>query len=246
MTTPRWLMVTLVGSPSTLVDTFRDTTWAAEAATTAAGFDDAVERQDAAFLDAEVPDEMVVYGAAVAGEVVYRSDDGWIRSSGRHGGTPVPLAWVIGRLGPYVADEVISKAMVHAPELATPPLPSAEPRFEIVPVLVGGPDDLNAQLSLRSLDRAVVVSYLASAPVVLAARSVRADRRDPAAEPIPMGFRSDGRWIWSFEAHRYAERDGMRLPDALLDRIAGLVRPPEVSDETRHAAVEALMSAGSS
>lgn len=95
-----------------------------------------------------------------------------------------------------------------------------------------------------SLTSAGVVAYLTAAPLVLSARGQVEDQRDPTAKRIPIGFRSDGAWVWSLEAERYVERDGMPLPEAFLGRIAQLGTPPELSDERRHEIVAFITSGG--
>ena len=55
---------------------FENTIWSGQVADIESRFDSAVQDQDREFLDAVVPTEMLVYGAAAAGLIVYRSDNG--------------------------------------------------------------------------------------------------------------------------------------------------------------------------
>ena len=85
----------------------------------------------------------------------------------------------------------------------------------------------------ENLSRALVINYLKSASLVLSGRGQLTDQRNPSAKRIPIGFRSDGEWLWSLEAARYIERDGMPLPPDLLARIVELKTPPELSEDHR-------------
>ena len=92
---------------------FENTIWSGQVADIESRFDSAVQDQDREFLDAVVPTEMVVYGAAAAGLNVYRSDNGYIRSTSP--GKALPLAWVIARYGAAFAEAVMEAGLASEP-----------------------------------------------------------------------------------------------------------------------------------
>lgn len=57
-----------------------------------------------------------------------------------------------------------------------------------------------------------LLTYLISAPVVLAARSRTADIFIPSDIDVPLNFRTDGVWIWPGSVPHYLEKHGI-LPD---------------------------------
>lgn len=110
----------------------------------------------------------------------------------------------------------------------------------IVPVEIEEDRTIDGQLAGTTVTRAAIADYLSSAPLALSARGQVPDRFDAAAPRIPIGYRTDGVWVWSIEAERYVARHGMPLPDELVDRIVRLGAPPPVSEDIRHQAVEVL------
>jgi hypothetical protein len=92
------------------------------------------------------------------------------------------------------------------------------------------------------LDREQVVSYLTRCPIVFSARGTTPDRVSPDAAPIPIGFRTDGSWIWPLEAEAYVTRYGMTLPNEFLDRIRMHGQPPQVSARVAEAALQWILA----
>ena len=129
---------------------------------------------------------------------------------------------------------------------ARPAVESSEPyetrQLRIVPIDTREAD-FEANLP-GSLTRADVMAYLLAAPLVLSARGQVEDQRDPTAKRVPIGFRSDGEWVWSLEAERYVERDGMSLPAEFLAHIADLGRPPKLAEDRHHQIVSFITSGG--
>ncbi|MCP3857355.1 MAG: hypothetical protein GY698_21920 [Actinomycetia bacterium] len=111
--TARWQLSSVLGLEE-IGALYEGTVWQPEAERFDESFLDAVLLQDRGFLDGEVPEEMVVYGAAKTGTVVYRSEDGWLRTVARPGAMPVPLAWVVAELGGSAAEELMEKSMFRA------------------------------------------------------------------------------------------------------------------------------------
>jgi hypothetical protein len=95
---------------------------------------------------------------------------------------------------------------------------------------------------LPPTERELVLEYLDAAPVVLAARSFDTDAFDPDREPqVPLTFRTDGTWVWpGAVAYYLREHDLPPDPDFLRHLRARAFRLPEVDEDTRTRAVEAI------
>ncbi|MEZ0095372.1 hypothetical protein [Streptacidiphilus sp. EB129] len=90
------------------------------------------------------------------------------------------------------------------------------------------PHIVDAELSSRLL------AYLASGRPVLSTTARMADPLDPAAgESVPLGFLTDGEWIWTEAVGYFLERHGLEPDPELLAhvRLLGFV-PPQPDDET--------------
>jgi hypothetical protein len=83
---------------------------------------------------------------------------------------------------------------------------------------------------------------MAACPSVLAARMQNPDRVDPSGARVSVGFRTDGVWMWAFEAEAYVKRYAMALPADFLERVSSLGAAPDVSDEVQAAARSNLLS----
>ena len=92
---------------------FRDSPWQITATEIEIRFASAVDVQDRQFLDDKVPDAMLIYGAAVAGILGFRADNGYLRS--REPGEPVALSWIIANYGSALAEELLEKGLVSEP-----------------------------------------------------------------------------------------------------------------------------------
>jgi hypothetical protein len=101
---------------------------------------------------------------------------------------------------------------------------------------------LSSELALDrfGLSLGDVLTYMKACPSVLAARMQNPDRVDPSGARISVGFKTDGVWVWSFEAETYVERYVMALPADFLERVSSLGVAPEVSDEVRTAVFSSL------
>jgi hypothetical protein len=62
-----------------------------------------------------------------------------------------------------------------------------------------------------------LLTYLESAPVVLAARSLDVDEFAPADRDVPLNYRTDGAWIWAGSVPHYLRKHGL-APDPELVR----------------------------
>ncbi len=66
--------------------------------------------------------------------------------------------------------------------------------------------------------KAQILEFLRGGGVVLRASLRREDRLDPSAPAVvPLGYRSDGEWIWPLELAYYLEAHDLLPEDALLD-----------------------------
>jgi hypothetical protein len=114
-----WQLDSLLGSKNFSV-LFAGTVWEELAIELFERLDHAVDVQDREFLDGEVPVEMAAYGLAKKGTVVYRSDNGIIRTRDDVGGEPVPLAWVLIQYGGELAEEILEKGSIYEPGKSDP------------------------------------------------------------------------------------------------------------------------------
>jgi hypothetical protein len=97
------------------------------------------------------------------------------------------------------------------------------------------------------LDDAVgeqVLAYLRAAEIVLTAPGALDDVLDPGcAEAVPVGFRSDGRWIWSDALAYYLKRHRVSPEPELVAHILGAAGPPPALGRVaRHRTVTALFA----
>jgi hypothetical protein len=124
-----------------------------------------------------------------------------------------------------------------------------QPRFRVADVFdvqaadgtaVMGPDHERLPAG-EERDR--LLAYLSKAPAALATASLDVDRVDPAeGRVVPMGFRTDGVWLWSEELTYYLDRYGYAPPVELRRHIAGNdYQAPEVPMDVLLAAADSLM-----
>lgn len=93
--------------------------------------------------------------------------------------------------------------------------------------------------------RHALVGYLSGAPLVIRAQGYEPDPLDPPQPPrVPVGYRSDGTWVWQEASAYYLDRYGVAPEDALVEHIQrqGYTPPPDLSDEARAAAEQAALS----
>ena len=95
-----------------LEEIFHQTPWADEAKIVKSGLVAATRSRDRAFLDAEVPEEMVVYGLAVIGSVVYLEGRN-VRWRQTENSKAVPLAWVAAHYGGRRAEDLYEKGSIN-------------------------------------------------------------------------------------------------------------------------------------
>jgi hypothetical protein len=94
--------------------------------------------------------------------------------------------------------------------------------------------------------RRALVGYLGGAPLVLRAQGYEPDPLDPDRRPtVPIGYRSDGTWVWQEASAYYLDRYGVAPEEALLEHIQrhGYTPPVELSAEATAAAESAALSA---
>jgi hypothetical protein len=63
--------------------------------------------------------------------------------------------------------------------------------------------------------RKPLLTYLESAPIILAARSLDIDEFAPGDHDVPLNYRTDGAWIWAGSVPHYLRKHGL-APDAEL------------------------------
>jgi hypothetical protein len=99
---------------------------------------------------------------------------------------------------------------------------------------------------LNDQERAQVLTYLESAPIVLAARGFDNDPFAPAdPADVPMAFATDGSWVWASAVPYYLRKHGVPPEPAFLAHIRGRgYAVPEVAPPVRQQAVDAIMSGG--
>ncbi|MBP2476132.1 hypothetical protein JOF53_005004 [Crossiella equi] len=75
---------------------------------------------------------------------------------------------------------------------------------------------------LSNTEKAAVLAYLESAPVVLASRGYAPDLLHPEQEEqVPMAYHTDGEWVWSAAQAYYLRAHDVAPPLDLLDHIRG-------------------------
>lgn len=114
--TKRWHLASILRGEE-LESLFAETVWKEEAERTQRGISEAVQNQDRRFLDFLVPDEMLVYGAGAAGLLVYRADNGYLRTRHDYPGEPVSLAWVLAEYGSSFAEDLLEAGVALEPSL---------------------------------------------------------------------------------------------------------------------------------
>lgn len=85
-------------------------------------------------------------------------------------------------------------------------------------------DALELRPELRRSDdsalKARVLDFLQGGGVVLRSPGLREDRLDPTQPPrVPLGYLSDGEWIWPLEMAYYLERHGVLPEDEFLEHM---------------------------
>lgn len=103
----------------------------------------------------------------------------------------------------------------------------------------GRPVAVRASLPSHLRDR--LLTYLDSAPIVLAARSFEVDEFIPSVRDVPLTFRTDGVWIWSGAVSHYLRKHALP-PDPELVRhiVARDFVLSEVSAEAKSLAVRVI------
>ncbi|MQY23135.1 hypothetical protein [Nocardia macrotermitis] len=64
-----------------------------------------------------------------------------------------------------------------------------------------------------------LLTYLESAPIVLAARSFDVDEFAPADRDVPLNYRTDGTWIWAGSVPHYLRKHGLAPEPKLVRHI---------------------------
>ena len=152
-----------------------------------------------------------------------------------------------------VLDELAAfpRAPEHVPRWMTAVLPTAERVAEVAGRFrharlfdhrdAGGRPVVDRP-PVPEAERAWVLDYLNTAPVILGGRGFDADLFDPASAPdVPAGFHTDGAWVWPASLPHYLAKHGVPPEPELVAHIrANGFRPPEPDRETRDAAYTAL------
>ena len=107
----RWELAALLRDGD-LEEIFSGTPWEEEARIVSNGLDAATMNRDSSFLRAEVPEEMVVYGLAVIGSVVYLEGRN-VRWRQTENSKAVPLAWVAAHYGGRQAEDLYEKGSIN-------------------------------------------------------------------------------------------------------------------------------------
>jgi hypothetical protein len=119
------------------------------------------------------------------------------------------------------------------------------PRLRIARVFDGTDETGRPVIDRDELDpdeQVRVLEYLEDAPVVRPGRGFDIDRLAEDPEPaVPVGFHSDGEWIWPAAVPYYLREYGVTPDYGLLDHIRNNdYRVPAVSEEQRAAAADYL------
>jgi hypothetical protein len=94
--------------------------------------------------------------------------------------------------------------------------------------------------------RRALLGYLRGAPLVLRAQGYEPDPLDPDRRAaVPVGYRSDGTWVWQEASGYYLDRYGIAPVDALLEHVhrQGNRPPDELPPEALLAAETAALNA---
>jgi hypothetical protein len=92
--------------------------------------------------------------------------------------------------------------------------------------------------------RAALVRYLTGAPLVVRAPGLEADPLDPGRGPaVPVGYRSDGVWVWQEATAYYVAERWVAPEDDLLDHIerTGYTPPSTLAGGVMDAAADAVL-----
>jgi hypothetical protein len=93
--------------------------------------------------------------------------------------------------------------------------------------------------SMSNEQRERVVRYMENAPLVLRAPGLIQDVVEPAlGKRVPVGFHSDGSWVWPAAATYYLRNHSLSLPAVFTDHVLAMGSPPD--ELSRAAEVEAL------
>ena len=65
-----------------------------------------------------------------------------------------------------------------------------------------------------------LLTYLESAPVILAARSFDVDEFAPDDRDVPLNYRTDGTWIWAGSVPHYLRKYGLSPEPELVRHIS--------------------------
>lgn len=120
------------------------------------------------------------------------------------------------------------------------------PRTEVVP-LFDGVDAHNRPTWYRPMvgrrEQNAILHYLENAPLVLSSRGRTEDELGDNSEPlVPMGFHTDGRWIWSSAAAYYLREHDVPPVLELVDHIRqNRYAIPEVAEITKSRAAALAM-----
>jgi hypothetical protein len=93
-------------------------------------------------------------------------------------------------------------------------------------------------------ERTRLLSYLNGAPLVVRAHGLEPDPLDPTAgRTVPIGFQTDGVWIWQEATAYYLQRYGIAPEDDLVAHIeaAGYAPPAQLPDDVLNAAADAAL-----
>jgi hypothetical protein len=93
--------------------------------------------------------------------------------------------------------------------------------------------------------RRALLGYLGAAPLVLRAQGYEPDPLDPDRRAaVPVGYRSDGVWVWQEATGYYLDRYGVAPEDALLEHVQrqGYRPPDELPAEALTAAEVAALN----
>lgn len=100
---------------------------------------------------------------------------------------------------------------------------------------------------LEPVERRRLLGYLSGAPLVLRAHGLEPDPLDAAGEPVvPVGYRTDGVWVWQEAVEYYLRRYGVAPEDDLVAHIerCGYRPPGGLSDVVLNAAADAALLPG--
>jgi hypothetical protein len=96
-------------------------------------------------------------------------------------------------------------------------------------------------------DKDCIVEYMSSAPSILRGPGFLKDELNPTAgRVVPIGFSSDGIWVWPSAALYYFDRYGVRLPKRFTDHVLAATVPPEFLDRSTIDSALTLVKAGTS